>query len=69
MSKIKVQIIDCNTGEEIIREMTPDEIAQYEVDKANSIANKQKKLDQEAAKEALLAKLGITVDEAKLLLS
>lgn len=68
MSDITVQIIDCKTGTEIIREMTPDEIIQYELDKASSIARAQEKLDQAAAKQALLARLGITEDEAQLLL-
>ena len=68
MSDTTVQIIDCETGTEIIREMTSDEIAQYELDKASSIARAQEKLDQAATKTALLAKLGITEDEAKLLL-
>ena len=68
MSDTTVQIIDCKTGTEIIREMTSDEIAQYELDKASSIARAQEKLDQAATKTALLAKLGITEDEAKLLL-
>ena len=68
MSDTTVQIIDCETGTEIIREMTSDEIVQYELDKANSIAKAQEKLDQAAAKQALLARLGITADEAALLL-
>ena len=37
MSDTTVQIIDCETGTEIIREMTSKEIAQYELDKADSI--------------------------------
>jgi len=69
MSDITVQIIDCETGTEIIREMTPDEIAQYELDKASSIARAQEKLDQATTKAALLARLGITAEEANLLLS
>lgn len=69
MSDTTVQIIDCETGTEIIREMTSDEIAQYELDKADSIKRAKEKLDQLATKEAVLARLGITADEAKLLLS
>ena len=69
MSDTTVQIIDCKTGTEIIREMTPDEIAQYELDKESSIARAKEKLDQATTKAALLARLGITADEAKLLLS
>ena len=69
MDNLMVQIIDCETGTEIIREMTSDEIAQYESDKADSIKKAKEKLEQLATKEAVLARLGITADEAKLLLS
>lgn len=68
MDNLMVQIIDCETGTEIIREMTSDEIAQYELDKASSIARAQEKLDQATTKAALLARLGITAEEAQLLL-
>lgn len=68
MSDTTVQIIDCETGTEIIREMTSDEIIQYELDKASSIARAQEKLDQAATRTALLARLGITAEEAALLL-
>jgi len=63
-------MIRINDGVEIIdREMTDDEFAQYEIDLA---ANKKRKADElakETAKAALLTKLGITADEAALLLS
>ncbi len=63
------KIVDSQTGEEILRPYTDAEIA--EVEKA--IADNQAKAKAEAAKAAekaaLLAKLGITDDEAKLLLS
>ena len=57
------------TGEVIERKANAEEIAQVESDKAE-IAQRQ--LDREAkaeAKSALLEKLGITEDEAKLLLA
>lgn len=69
MDNLMVQIIDCETGKEIVREMTAEEIAQYELDKASSIARAKEKSEQAAAKQVLLTKLGITADEAKLLLS
>ena len=59
---------NCITGETITREMTKDEQAQSDLDKkidAELIAIKESKIQ---AKSALLAKLGITEDEAKLLL-
>ena len=68
-----IKIVDCATGKEIEREMSEQEIAQREKDLIE-IA-KEKKLASDsilqaaADKAALLAKLGITDDEAKLLLS
>ena len=66
-------VVDCSTGavEEI--PLTAEEIAQREADAAAFAAQKAAEEAEAAAKEAakaeLLAKLGITADEAKLLLS
>ena len=72
----QVKIVNAETGEEIIRDANADEIAQIKLDADNAKAEKaeaQAKAEAEAAKahekSALLAKLGITEDEAKLLLS
>jgi hypothetical protein len=63
-----VRIHDLATNEIIDREMNDDEFAQYEADKAAQLA-KQAQADAKAAeKQALLDRLGITADEAKLLL-
>ena len=64
-----ITIHDIETGEVYDREMTADEIAQIEIDKANAKLEAEALLEKEAQKAALLAKLGITEDEAKLLLS
>jgi hypothetical protein len=69
MSDLTVQIIDCQTGEEIVREMTADELKQYEKDRLDSEKAKAKAQAEADAKAALLTKLGITADEAALLLS
>lgn len=69
MSDLMVQIIDCETGEEIVREMTADELKQHNKDLADSAKAKQEAEAVKAAKEALLTKLGITAEEAVLLLS
>lgn len=64
-----ISIYDHTTGETIVREMNDEELAQYEIEIEES---KQRKLDALAkieAKSALLEKLGINQDEAKLLLS
>jgi hypothetical protein len=69
----KVTEFNAETGETIIREMTEIESAKYETEKANFLEilkiEKAAEATKAADKAALLAKLGITADEAKLLLS
>jgi hypothetical protein len=69
MSKPTVRIYDCETGETIDREMNDTEFAQYQTDKANAIAKAQTETEAAEAKSALLTQLGITEEQAKLLLS
>jgi hypothetical protein len=69
MSKPTVRIYDCETGETIDREMSDIEFAQYKTDKANAIAKAQAETEAAEAKAAVLERLGITEDEAKLLLA
>ena len=57
------------TGQIIEREMTAAEIAQWEADEAETIVKKQAQASNAAQKAALLEQLGITEDQAKLLLS
>jgi len=65
----KITQINATTGEVVEREMNAEELTQQAIDvaeqEAKTAAAEQAKLD----KEALLTKLGITADEAKLLLS
>lgn len=67
MSIIKIHNVE--TNEIIEREMNAEELAQLERDKAKAEAQKQAKAEAAAGKAALLEKLGITEEEAKLLLS
>jgi hypothetical protein len=67
MTTIKIHNIE--TGEIIDREMNAEELAQWELDKAEAQTQAQAKAEAQAAKAALLEKLGITEEEAKLLLS
>lgn len=66
-------VVDCSTGvvEEV--ELTEEELAQREADRIAFEAAEAARLAEEAEKAAkkaeLLAKLGITEDDAKLLLS
>ena len=69
MTTPTITIHNAETGEIIEREMNATELAQLEADKADSVLVRETKAQKAADKEALLAKLGITADEAKLLLS
>ena len=69
MTKTMLTIHNVETGEIIEREMTAAEKAAFDAD-AQAYADKEAtKVQAEADKAALLAKLGITADEAKLLLN
>lgn len=65
----KIIIHNAETNEIIEREMNAEELAQWEADKASAELSAQAKAKAAATKAALLEKLGITEDEAKLLLS
>jgi uncharacterized membrane protein YqiK len=70
MSKL---IIDVSTGEETLRELNTNELNQQEIDEANELAEAEaialKGAAKAQAKAELLERLGITADEAKLLLA
>jgi len=65
----KITEVNCATGEVIERELNAAEIAQRKIDTDYEIARAKDIAKAAAAKETLLAKLGITADEANLLLS
>ena len=62
-------IIDCTTGETTQRELNAEELAQQAIDAADSQARKAEAEAKAQAKAQLLAQLGITEEQAKLLLS
>jgi hypothetical protein len=64
-----IKIVNAETGEEIEREMNAEELAQQAKDQAEAKAQQDAEAKAANDKAALLAKLGITADEAKLLLS
>jgi DNA-binding transcriptional regulator YbjK len=74
MSEVATAIeVNCTTGEVTERPLTAEEITQREADAA-AAATAKVEADAKAAadaeaKAALLTKLGITADEAKLLLA
>jgi hypothetical protein len=66
-------VIDCSTGQVQEIDLTTEEIEQREADalayeQAKS-AEDQAKADKEAARQAVLAKLGLTAEEAAALLA
>jgi hypothetical protein len=65
------KIIEHNatTGEVTERDLTKQELAQIEIDKSNTNAIQKAEAIKAAEKAALLERLGITADEAALLLS
>jgi hypothetical protein len=69
MSKPMIRIHDIELDEVIDREMTVAEFTQYEADQAEALAKKAEAEAKATAKAALLDKLGITAEEAALLLS
>lgn len=64
-----VTIHNAETNEIIEREMTPEEYAQCEIDEAQAKKREEEKATKATARAALLAKLGISAEEAQLLLS
>jgi len=68
MTNPTVRIHDLSTGQEIEREMNEEELAFYEGNIAAAEVKKAEELANQEAKTALLKRLGITEDEAKLLL-
>lgn len=64
-----IRIHNLETNEIIDREMNDIELAQWEKDKADFLIKQEKETEIAEAKAALLNRLGITEEEAKLLLS
>lgn len=58
----KVQIDD------LVRDATPAEVAQIDARQAEAVAQAEALAAKDAARQAVLDKLGLTADEAKLLL-
>jgi hypothetical protein len=68
MTNPMIRIHNTETDEVIDREMNDVEFTQYQIDQAKLAAKEQAIAEQAAAREVLLSKLGITADEAALLL-
>ena len=64
-----IKIHNAETGEVIEREMNAEELAQREADQEAQLARQEAEAAKADAKAALLNRLGISQEEAKLLLS
>jgi hypothetical protein len=64
----QVKIINCTTGEEIIRDANAEEIAKMETIQAMEVIIKAEAEAKAAQRQALLNRLGITEEEARILL-
>ena len=69
MSKPTIRIHNSATNEVIDREMTNAEFTAYEAEQAAHATRQAEANTKATAKAALLSKLGISEDEAKLLFS
>ena len=72
MTKIEkplIKFVNLETGEEIEREMNDEEYSQYMVDLEEDKKIKEQVRIKAEKKSALLEKLGITEEEANILLS
>jgi hypothetical protein len=70
MAKLKpqIKIVNCTTGEEIVRDATANEIAEIELRQEKRLAEKAELAAKELERQEILDRLGLTADEAKLIL-
>jgi hypothetical protein len=64
----QIKIVNCETGEEIVRNASADEISQIELDAADAKARQAQIEAKETAKAAILDRIGLTADELKTIL-
>jgi hypothetical protein len=69
MTKPMIRIHDVATNQVVDREMTDAEFAEYEAEQAERQVAQDEAEAKATAKAALLAQLGITEEQAKLLLN
>ena len=63
-----IRLHNIATNEVIDREMNDEEFAQWQADQEAAAARQAEEAANEAARQAILDRLGLTADEAKLLL-
>lgn len=64
----KVLIFNMETGEEILRDANADELAEIQADNLAETNRKAEAKAKEAAKAAILDRIGLTADELKTIL-
>jgi predicted flap endonuclease-1-like 5' DNA nuclease len=64
----QIKDVNCETGEEIVRNANAEELAQIELDAANAKARKAEAEAKEAERQAILDRIGLTADELKTIL-
>jgi hypothetical protein len=70
MTKPQIKVVNTETGEELIRDATPAEITQIELDIASYTAKQvaeEAKAQAKAVAEGKLAALGLTTDDLRAL--
>ena len=68
MSTPQIKIHNAETGEEIIRDMTDEEIAERQAIKAKFEADKEAEKQRLKDRQAILDRLGLTEDELRIVL-
>jgi len=66
--KPQIKIIDCTTGEEVVRDATAAEIKEIQAKEAKALIEKNEMQSEANQRQAILNRLGLTADEAKLIL-
>ena len=68
ISKPQIKIVNVETGEEIVRDATADEIKQMQANTNAALAQKAEVEAKEIAKAAILDRIGLTADELQTIL-
>jgi predicted flap endonuclease-1-like 5' DNA nuclease len=68
MTKPQIKIVDVTSGEEIVRDATAAEISQIKLDADNAKARKAEAEANEAQRQAILDRIGLTADELQTIL-
>ena len=67
-AKPQIKIVNVETGEEIVRDATAAEINQIKLDAENAVKRQAEAEAKATARQAILDRLGLTADEAALIL-